>query len=553
LKYTDDAFELILVDNASTDGTIEYLGLVRSQCSEDALEGDGSNPSCDSSGDETEVIKIGDIRQAEKTFCKHVEVICNEKNLGFAAGNNLGISVGRGDYILLMNNDVVVTPSWLTRLICCMERDPRIGIVGPMTNYVSGPQLVEDVTYDKASLHGLNEFATEFAAQHKRHAQPFFRVVGFCMLIRRSVSEKIGGLDEAYGLGNFEDDDFCLRAALAGFESWIAKDCFVHHFGSRTFVGANIDYTESLCKNWEIFKRKWELPSDLPYGSHYDLTSVLRKSFDPDVHYVALEGKTPVIPLKEQAHGLLEKRLQEGEQCFSEGRYEDAEKIFREVIRHHPDHPKAHNDLACLFWNMGRRVEALREITKAMEIDSKDLDVIWNAGHFLKEAGRDQEAREIYASYLKRHPEEMEVAETLRQWEKASNMIEGDSSGEKKWFNDDGRLHDAKSLLREGYFREAEQVLREILRDHPESHVAHNDLACLMWETGRTEEALQELGRALEIDSDHRDAVWNLGQFLTEMGRDHDAKQVYRSFLERHPEDLEMYEALGQFGELHTS
>jgi len=106
------------------------------------------------------------------------------------------------------------------------------------------------------------------------------------MLVKRAVIEKIGGMDSAYGLGNFEDDDFSLRAALAGFESWMVQDCFVHHFGSRTFIGEKIDYRESLQKNWEIFKQKWKLPADLSYDSGYSLPLLGVTSFDPSVHYI---------------------------------------------------------------------------------------------------------------------------------------------------------------------------------------------------------------------------------------------------------------------------
>ena len=64
------------------------------------------------------------------------------------------------------------------------------------------------------------------------------RLVGFCLLITREVIGAIGMLDEQFGIGSFEDDDYCLRAIAAGYRAVIAGDAFVHHFGSRTFLGA---------------------------------------------------------------------------------------------------------------------------------------------------------------------------------------------------------------------------------------------------------------------------------------------------------------------------
>jgi FkbM family methyltransferase len=259
--HTKAPFELIMVDNGSTDGTVEYL------------ETEDRGRRSDVGGQRAEV-----------------RIIKNKENLGFAAGNNQGMAAARGNYILLMNNDIVVTPGWLERMISCAEKNPNIGIVGPMSNYVSGPQLVENVTYDIQTLNGLEDFATKFSDQHVEQSQRFLRVVGFCMLIKRAVINRIGGMDAGYGLGNFEDDDFSLRATLAGFESWIAKDCFIHHFGSRTFVGAKIDYTESLNRNWEIFKEKWGFPKEMPYGS-YNATEILKKGFIPEKHYYPLPGE----------------------------------------------------------------------------------------------------------------------------------------------------------------------------------------------------------------------------------------------------------------------
>ena len=67
------------------------------------------------------------------------------------------------------------------------------------------------------------------------------RLVGFCLLIRRELIDAIGLLDEQFGIGCFEDDDYCLRAIAAGFRAVIAGDAFVHHFGSRTFLGSGVD------------------------------------------------------------------------------------------------------------------------------------------------------------------------------------------------------------------------------------------------------------------------------------------------------------------------
>ena len=305
-KFTNRDYELILVDNGSADGTVQYLEKLRN-----AYGADGSKKYI---GETKQKVKKKGEKKAKgvkqlNSACKGVRLIKNDENLGFAAGNNQGITEAQGDYILFLNNDVVVTPGWLERMISCSEQSPKIGIVGPMSNYVSGPQLVKKVSYDTTSLARLNKFAKEFAEKNTDQGKLIWRVVGFCMLIKRAVIDKIGGMDDRYGLGNFEDDDFSLRAALAGFESRIAEDCFVHHFGSRTFIGAKIDYRESLHEKWEIFKEKWEMPQDLLYGSPYDFSQIAKNGFIKEKHYFPFTEKDfSAIADKDASFDLLEAR-----------------------------------------------------------------------------------------------------------------------------------------------------------------------------------------------------------------------------------------------------
>jgi GT2 family glycosyltransferase/SAM-dependent methyltransferase len=260
LACTSSAYEVIVVDNASTDDTLLELEKFRS-------------------------------RFAVAPCCQGFKILHSHCNLGFAGGNNLGMAESSGDYILLLNNDIVVTPGWLERLIAGADHSPKTGLVGPMSNFTSGPQLVPEPGYNPVTLAGLDEYGLRFSQQHAGARRRLWRIVGFCLLLKRDVLLKIGGLDPRFGLGNFEDDDFCLRALLAGFESWIIEDCFVHHYGSRTFVGENIDYRQSLQKNWDIFKAKWNIPANVAYGSFYNFDAILEKGFSSD-HYCPLPAKS---------------------------------------------------------------------------------------------------------------------------------------------------------------------------------------------------------------------------------------------------------------------
>jgi GT2 family glycosyltransferase len=221
-RHTRTPWELIVVDNGSTDGTAAYLAGVRDAAS---------------------------IR---------VEVIANPQNRGFPAACNQGIAAARGDYVVLLNNDAVVTDAWLDQLVALAESNPKVGLTGPMSNYVSPPQLVEAVPY--ADLAAMESFADRWRCDHRGQWFTADKLSGFCLLIKRAVLEAIGGLDERFGLGFFDDDDLALRARRAGFELAVAHDLFVHHFGSRTFAGAGIDAEALLAENQGQFAAKWGLP-----------------------------------------------------------------------------------------------------------------------------------------------------------------------------------------------------------------------------------------------------------------------------------------------------
>jgi len=383
LDHTGGDFEIILVDNGSDDGTPSYLRQVAD----------------------------------EHSNCHLIE---NGENLGYAAGNNQGVAAARGEYIVLINNDVIVTDGWLDRLLYSAERDPKVGIVGPMTNRISGTQMLPEVNYDTETLAGLGKFAADLANKQSHIAVPNWRAVGFCVLIKRDVFTKIGGLDERFGRGNFEDDDFCIRAMLAGFETRLATDCFVHHYGSQSFVAARVDYEQCLRENWDIFKNKWGIPAEVEYGASYDFTPHLQGGFDPAKHYCPLptevitDGKaspeTRIFPGDEAT------KLADGEELFRAGRLTEAGVAFREILAAKPHHGRARNNLACVLWQEGATEDAITELSRILARDPDNRDAAWNLGQFLHGLGHLNEAKQLYEAFAQRHPEDEELVAALTRW-----------------------------------------------------------------------------------------------------------------------------------------
>lgn len=220
-RHTPEPHEMIFVDNGSTDGTVPWL---KSQAG-----GAGT-----------------------------IRIIENSKNLGFAKGCNQGIEASRGEFIMLLNNDVIVTEGWLGGMLVCLRHDGNTGIVGPMTNNISGTQKVPEAPYEDVSA--IDSFAGDFRSRYSQRRIPQRRIVGFCMLFRRELVERIGLLDESFGSGNFEDDDFCLRSELEGFRNFVAGDVFIHHAGSATFKGNKIDFANAMTGNMKLFNDKWSRP-----------------------------------------------------------------------------------------------------------------------------------------------------------------------------------------------------------------------------------------------------------------------------------------------------
>lgn len=212
-------YELIIVDNASTDGTVEWL---KKQ--------------------------------------KDIKVIYNRDNLGFPKGCNQGIKIAQGENILLLNNDTVVTYNWLENLVKCLYSDESIGAVGPVTNSLAYYSTIP-VSYN--SIEEMHEFAREYNLLDKEKWEERLKLVGFCLLIKREVINKIGLLDEIFTPGNYEDDDYSLRMRKAGYKLIFCKDTFIHHFGSVSWKKEYKDFSNLLSKNHQLFIDKWNIdPSD---------------------------------------------------------------------------------------------------------------------------------------------------------------------------------------------------------------------------------------------------------------------------------------------------
>jgi len=183
-------------------------------------------------------------------------LIRNEENKGFPVAVNQGIRVAKGDVIILLNNDVFVTPRWADRLASLLD---EFSIVGPMANYCSGLQGITIGCYE--NIDELNKQAEIMAEEHEGMVEEVNYVIGFCMVFKKSLFDELGPFDESFWPCSGEEVDFCLKARKAGYKVGIVHDVYVHHEGSQTFgdlvKAGQIDYMKVCTRNEKYLAEKW--------------------------------------------------------------------------------------------------------------------------------------------------------------------------------------------------------------------------------------------------------------------------------------------------------
>jgi GT2 family glycosyltransferase len=210
IKNTDTDYRLIIIDNASNDETKKYLEQLKNR------EG------------------------------ARVLLVRNESNLGFIKAVNQGMRLSDAPYLCLINNDTIVTRGWLDEMIRVAESSPGIGLINPSSNTL-------------AQKPDKGESIEAYAQKLKKDTASFTEIgsaIGFCMLIKKEVIDKIGVFDEIYGMGNFEDTDYSRRAIKEGYICARAHRAYVYHGEGSSFIrGSSFD--ENFERNRQIYEFRW--------------------------------------------------------------------------------------------------------------------------------------------------------------------------------------------------------------------------------------------------------------------------------------------------------
>lgn len=237
-------YEIIVVDNNSTDGTVEWL---KSQTD--------------------------------------LKVIYNDYNAGFPKACNQGIEAAcKENDILLLHNDTIVTKNWLENLRECLYSDDSVGAVSPVTNMCSYNQAIAT---NFSSFDEMFEFARQYNTNGQKEYEQRIKLIDFCILIKREAVDKVGLLDERFTPGYYEDDDYSYRIIEAGFKLLLCKSTFIFHFGNTSFNDRQA-LNELLAANSKKFEEKWGFRSEYSSNMRPEVVNLINADKDSAINVLEI-------------------------------------------------------------------------------------------------------------------------------------------------------------------------------------------------------------------------------------------------------------------------
>lgn len=194
-RYTGVPFHLYLIDNASTDETADI----------------------------------------DKIFTRDITVVHNPQNLGWCAGINQGVELGRNPNVIFMNNEVEVSRGWLENLIGFLETHPRIGAVGPVNSNPNDAHFIDRVR--QSNVPQIPNFLTDDLHERNKILKYHFNGAGlttvhtlalFCAVLKRRTINEVGRLNERF-IEIRAEEDYCRRLRKAGYVLGLSLDTYVNH------------------------------------------------------------------------------------------------------------------------------------------------------------------------------------------------------------------------------------------------------------------------------------------------------------------------------------
>ena len=236
-----NSYEVIVIDNASTDGIAEYL-----KEQEDIL------------------------------------LFCNTENVGFPAGCNQGIKMAQPyNDIFLLNNDTIVTPNSIFWLRMGLYENASVGGSGSVTNYASNGQSIVEI-FDTTEEYF--KYAVSHNIPMENPYEKKYCLTGFAFMIKRTALDAVGLLDERFSPGNYEDNDLSLRLIGAGYQLLLCRNSFIYHFGSRGFAKDRVKYENLMWVNNRKFKEKWGIDYDYYREERREITAYIEDDLTSPLH-----------------------------------------------------------------------------------------------------------------------------------------------------------------------------------------------------------------------------------------------------------------------------